>query len=199
MSPYLKHFLKLKNGKTVFDKDKWIRVALNRKYLVCMEDGTIYRRKSCSADGKTMSTAVESIKPRIHKKSGRVYFQMTFLGICKSVLVNRVMAWAFLPNPQNLPQVNHIDGNKENNALRQADGKMQLEWSTGHDNETHAHQTGLKTGRGSNNSNAKLEASQVIRIRESRETKKVAELAAEFGVARSTIANILAGKTWLHI
>lgn len=175
-----------------FDKDGWIRDALAAKYLICERDGTIWRRKWASSDGTRMSSDVERVKPRIHKKSGRVYFNMTWKGITKSVLVNRVIGWAFHPNPDNLPQVNHKDGDKEHNA---ADN---LEWSTGRDNEVHAHRNGLKTGRGSQNSNAKLTANDVIWIRENAQMSDVA-CAEEFGVARSTIVNIRKGNTWKHL
>lgn len=176
---------------SAFDKDLWIISALNRRYLIVDYDGTIYRRKWGSKDGKSLSTEVEVVKPRVHKKSGRVYFNMTWLSITKSVLVNRVVAWAFLPNPDDLPQVNHIDGNKERNDVGN------LEWSTRKDNETHAHATGLKTGRGSSNSNAKLTAHQVLEIRASPDP--VPDLVKRFGVARSTIVNILNRSTWTHL
>lgn len=187
-----------------FDKDAWIMSAINARYIVPQEDGTIYRRLSATRDGKIMSREVRSIKYTVHKKSGRVYFNMTWLGVTKSVLVNRAIALAFLPNPDNLPQVNHIDGDKEHNYLRQPTpeliakyGEFQLEWSSGADNEKHAHRNGLKTGRGSQNSNAKLTANDVMAIRASQAS--VAEIADQYAVARSTINNILNRKTWSHL
>ncbi|OCP21978.1 MULTISPECIES: hypothetical protein [unclassified Ensifer] len=187
-----------------FDKDAWILEAIACRYIIPREDGTVWRRKWISKDLKSMSREVHQIKQRTHKAAGRVYFNLTFKGLTKSVLVNRVIALAFLPNPLNLPQVNHIDGDKSHNYLKQPTpeliakwGEYQLEWSTGRDNEKHAHANGLKTGRGSQNSNAKLTAPQVQEIRAS--SASPTALAKEYGVARSTIINIKEGKTWIHV
>ena len=184
-----------------WDKDAWIRSAIKAKYLICEENGTIWRRKWANKTGDQMSSEVRKVVPQIHKASGRVFFNLTWLGITKSVLVNRVIAWAFIPNPHNLPQVNHIDGDKENNAYKMPDGRIQLEWSSGRDNEIHAHRTGLKTGRGSANSNAKLTAPEVIEIRRlhAEEGMTPALIAQEKGIGRSTVLNIIRRKTWIHV
>lgn len=53
---------------------------------------------------------------------------------CKrdTLLVHRLVAMAYLPNPNNLPQVNHIDENKVNNTVGN------LEWCTGAHNQNHS-------------------------------------------------------------
>lgn len=56
----------------------------------------------------------------------------------KSYPLHRVIASAFIPNPEDKPQVNHIDGNKTNNAV------SNLEWVTHQENVQHAVKLGLR-------------------------------------------------------
>jgi hypothetical protein len=66
----------------------------------------------------------------------------------KNAFLHKLVATAFIPNPDNLPEVNHIDGVILNNAIDN------LEWITTGDNQKHAYAIGLKDrGRGDKNPN----------------------------------------------
>lgn len=71
------------------------------------------------------------IKP-IKLKSG--YYLSSLSKECKKEgkLVHRIVAFVFIPNPDNLPCVNYKDGNKQNNCVDN------LEWCTYKDNEKHS-------------------------------------------------------------
>lgn len=64
-------------------------------------------------------------------------FNITVDGKYKGFLVHRLIAEVFVENPQNLPFVNHIDGNKQNNH------PDNLDWCTHQENMIHAVKTGL--------------------------------------------------------
>lgn len=56
----------------------------------------------------------------------------------KNKHIHKLVAEAFIPNPNNYSYVNHIDGNKQNNYIDN------LEWCTLYQNNTHAYKTGLR-------------------------------------------------------
>ncbi len=58
--------------------------------------------------------------------------------IGKTYKIHRLVAKAFIPNPNNLPQVNHKDGNKENNCINN------LEWCSNKENMEHSYRIGLR-------------------------------------------------------
>jgi hypothetical protein len=63
-------------------------------------------------------------------------------GKTKGILVHRLVAKEFIPNPKNLPQVNHKDGIKINNSV------TNLEWRSRRGDRIHAMQHGLTTRKG---------------------------------------------------
>lgn len=91
--------------------------------------------------------------------------------------VHRLVATAFIPNPYNLPYVNHKDGNKLNNHVEN------LEWCTQMENVIHAYTTGLMKVPYINNEELK---SLYID-----ERKSISELSEIFGVTRKTLRDRL--------
>ena len=106
-------------------------------------------------------------------------------------LIHRLMAQAYIPNPENKPEVNHKDGDKTNNFLNN------LEWATSRENRLHGYKLGLH-GSGENHHQAKLKQSQVDYIREQHATGKYTftRIAKAFGVSTSLISKIVARTKW---
>lgn len=81
---------------------------------------------------KDKNGIIKIIKGKNHKlyttKSGYVSTSLYKNSEQKVYRVHRLVAEAFIPNPNNLPQINHIDENKENNCAEN------LEWCTGSEN-----------------------------------------------------------------
>lgn len=72
-------------------------------------------------------------------KQGYITICLSKNDIKKHLKIHRLVAIAFIPNPENKKEVNHIDGNKSKN------GVTNLEWVTRSENMKHAFDTGLKT------------------------------------------------------
>lgn len=143
-------------------------------------------------DGLVWSTNVNRfLKPEL---GTRGYRRVNLNG--KRYLVHRLVAMAFLPNVNSKPQVNHIDGNKSNNAL------TNLEWATASENGRHASETGLyKAAKGIACGRSKLSERQVIEILDLLQSGNTAlDIASQLeGVTRQTVRDIRVNRTWKHI
>ena len=109
--------------------------------------------------------------------------------------IHRLVATAFLGNPEKLPVVNHINGNKLDNTV------SNLEWCTPSHNSLHAVATGLtNSAKGEAHGRAKLTEIQVHEIRNLCNNGAVqAQIAKKFGVKPMIISNIVNRKRWRHI
>ena len=112
--------------------------------------------------------------------------------------VHRLIAETFIPNPKNLPCVNHKDGNKLNNAVDN------LEWCTRSENVKHAYANGLERKiYGEEHHAHKLTEEQVCYIKRVYVKRDpvfgAVALAKQFNVDRTTIHDVIRGKTWRNV
>lgn len=134
-------------------------------------------------------------KPRMNKFG---YLQMNFsrndgTGKSDTVLVHRLIALTFIENPNNLPEVNHKDGNKSNNHVDN------LEWCTPSENGKHAHKMGLSyVYYGESHPCAKLTNEQVHQIRKMYNEEHISQqkIADFFSVSQITVSRIIRGERY---
>jgi hypothetical protein len=124
-------------------------------------------------------------------------YQLVFLcknAVCRAYIAHRLVAKAFIPNPLNLPQINHIDGIKANNDI------SNLEWCTQAYNIQHAVRTGLKPSyHGEHIGTSKLKEAQVRTILKLKGEQSQRSIARDFGVSQTTVRYIHQGRSWAWI
>lgn len=143
-----------------------------------------------------------SIKPEkmlissTKNSKGYVRIRICYKNYSQMESIHRLVAMMFKvnPNPTRFNQVNHIDGNKENNYWRN------LQWCTNSMNQRHRFDI-LKhpAPNGEKASATKLKEIDVLQIPELLKTKKLQQIADMFGVGKTTISEIKAGRSWKHL
>lgn len=166
------------------------------------------RVKSLGRFHKFPNGGIYEIKPRILKNATETsgyLFVALYNGYRKQYKIHRLVAEAFIPNPNNLPQVNHKDLNKQNNRVDN------LEWCTASENIKHAFKHGvrkmpdklknmIKNFDGENNPNSKLKKDEIIDIKTQINNgisyKKIAQ---KYNLNPNYIYLIKNGKVWKNI
>lgn len=167
---------------------RWMPVyGFEDKYTVC-EDGRIWSRRNQII-----------LKNRPNK--GYLCVSLGISRDCRSnVSIHRIVAKAFIPNPENKPTVNHKDGNKLNNCVEN------LEWATIKEQQQHAVKIGITDNAGDNNNNRKLDSIVVDEIR--LRANKLGEhgrsiwadlLSRGYIVKYCCIWRVITFKSWNHI
>lgn len=112
-------------------------------------------------------------------------------GCQKSHTVHRLVAEAFIPNPQELPCVNH------KNEVRSYNWVENLEWVSKSENSLYSIRNGTNKCVGEGHPTSKLKAIDIPIIRESNKTLE--ELAAIYGVKSGAISSVKRRKNWKSV
>jgi hypothetical protein len=161
----------------------WKVVPQNRKYVI-------------SNMGRIASARGGSSRVLSPFDNGKGYKQIRITTDAeRNYYIHRLVAQAFIPNPENKKEVNHIDANKSNNAV------TNLEWVNLQENREHAKSTGL-IWRGEKAPGAKLKEADVLDIRrifQENPKENKSEIGRRFGVGCEAIIKIVRRQRWQHI
>lgn len=149
---------------------------------------------SISKDGEVYSNkSKKKLKANLSSSSG--YYTVYVDG--KNRLLHRLLAKTFIPNPNNLPCINHKDGCKTNNHLNN------LEWCNYSYNNKHAYKTGLKRHwftTGENTPRHKLTQIEIDYIKHNHKpydkTCGTKALAEKYGITSSCVSMIVNNRNW---
>ncbi len=151
------------------------------------------RRTIHRSDGRSKRLKTKVLKPW-YGSDNHLYINLSKNKKKVHNKVSRLVGKAFIPNPENKPEINHKDGVKNNNKVEN------LEWNTSSENIIHAYDTGLLK-RGEDFYNSKFKNKQILEIRTilkkgSLSQKRISEI---FGVCQATIHNIKIGKSYKSV
>ena len=132
---------------------------------------------------KSFKGSSESILKGRNSTSGYLQVDLCKQGVVSTKLIHRLVAQAFIPNPENKQEVNHIDEDKTNNL------HSNLEWSTRKENNNH----GTRNERVSKIKSIPIIATN-LKTGEFREFCSSKECARQLGLKSSNISAVLKGK-----
>lgn len=165
------------------------------RYVYLNHEKTNYK---VSSDGRIKNTITKHfISLNTIDKYGYVQVCLSHKNKKYVKTLHTIVATAFIPNPENKPQVNHKNGNKLKNDVDN------LEWVTAKENIIHAYNNGLhdNVAKGETHGLNVYSENVIHKVCELLQDGKmsVQEISYTTGVAKSTIHDILSGKYWKHI
>jgi hypothetical protein len=136
------------------------------------------------------------IKQRPSYEDGYACFTAGKKNFRRVIRTHTIVGKLFVDNPNNLPELDHLDGNRMN---PNADN---LEWVSHEENIKRAYEKGSYKGRiiGTKNPKAKLNEETVIDIRKDYENGlNQKEISTKYNIPWSTVHNIVTYQTWKHV
>ncbi len=153
-------------------------------YYAVTDEGIVYsiQRKIEFGSGRTRQVIGKTLS---QQKNSDGYFTVTLSknDVRSKKYVHRLVAEAFIENPGNLPEVNHLDGNKQNNNAHN------LAWVTHQQNMQHCYDTGLCKNKGCDHTFAVGVIDNTI----GKEFATIKEWCTARGISYSTGRNLLSG------
>jgi hypothetical protein len=156
-----------------------------------------FENYSVSSEGRVRHDKNDNLKkPGITNKGYlTINFMATKFNNRKCPKIHRLVAQAFLPNPNNYKEVNHLNGIKTDNRVEN------LEWCSGSQNVKHSFQIGLQKGKkGTENNFCVLAEYEVLEIRKLYlQGISQNEICKLYNKCYGTINKIVNRKSWTHI
>lgn len=165
-------------------KIEWRSIYINGKksrYKIS-NTGIVYNVDTCRVQKPTISN------------SGYYRVLLSYKGYRMYVSIHRLVACYFIPNPLNLPMVNHKDGNKKNNNV------WNLEWVTAKENVIHSYDHHLNHS-GEDNIRSTIsneDAKKICELLISNEYT-ISEISKIVGCSKKVIRHIKSGDSWKRI
>lgn len=161
-----------------------------------MKEHTYFKNYLISDKGHVVNKATN--KKIAQSKNEFGYLTVKLLdpidGKWKTRRVHRLVAEVYIENPENKPEVNHIDGVKFNNEV------TNLEWVTSKENKDHGWATGLYTKKGDKHPDAILDEETVHEIcRLMEEGARNIDISKAFNIDKDWVSHIRCGDIWQHI
>ena len=171
-SEWLFYLLKIMNN-----NERWSDIEGCKGVYIISNLGNIKRKQSVFNKNQYLSN------------TGYKFTTLKIKGKTRSLFIHRLVAKAFIANPENKPQVNHIDGNKTNNHYKN------LEWCTRLENIHHGINTGLTKGK------TAISSKCVLNVRRLYKTGDYTyrDLSKKFNISMGSVHNIINNKTRMNL